>query len=192
MMALWGRPAFSRKLSSRATLLLLALHAAAENSCPGACSGHGVCFRGRCICEESFISTDCSMRKLPRSCSPFLLRPDRLARAIRRALPTRLLRQWRVYGGRCVRVPGWIPAGRLLCACVCLRLRRPARGGRVRRTDRKLQLQRRVAWRCVRAPLVPQLMLGPWCVQRDHSAVQVPVGLAGAPRNAHPSKHGQR
>ncbi|KAM4861087.1 tenascin-N [Thomomys bottae] len=38
-------------------------------SCPGECSGHGVCVRGVCQCHEDFTSEDCSELRCPGDCS---------------------------------------------------------------------------------------------------------------------------
>ena len=35
-------------------------------ACPNDCSEHGVCFGGRCICEEPYVGADCSLRARPR------------------------------------------------------------------------------------------------------------------------------
>ncbi len=34
----------------------------AQNLCPGDCNGNGNCTNGTCVCNEEYISADCSMR----------------------------------------------------------------------------------------------------------------------------------
>ena len=34
-----------------------------ENICPNGCSGHGKCLYARCVCDNDYISADCSLKK---------------------------------------------------------------------------------------------------------------------------------
>ncbi|XP_006867130.1 PREDICTED: tenascin-N [Chrysochloris asiatica] len=38
-------------------------------TCPGACSGHGLCVDGRCLCDEPYMEPDCAYRPCPENCS---------------------------------------------------------------------------------------------------------------------------
>ena len=49
-------------------LAALGLSAAADESCPNACSSHGVCFNGACTCETNYTGLDCSIRTCPNDC----------------------------------------------------------------------------------------------------------------------------
>ena len=35
----------------------------ADTLCPGLCSGHGTCEKGKCICDANYTSADCSIDK---------------------------------------------------------------------------------------------------------------------------------
>ena len=35
----------------------------ADTLCPGLCSGHGKCEKGKCICDANYTSADCSIDK---------------------------------------------------------------------------------------------------------------------------------
>ena len=34
-----------------------------DNACPNECSGNGACRNGTCICNNDFITADCSLKK---------------------------------------------------------------------------------------------------------------------------------
>ncbi|EHA99730.1 Tenascin-N [Heterocephalus glaber] len=38
-------------------------------SCPGACSGHGRCVDGRCVCDAPYVGPDCAYPACPQDCS---------------------------------------------------------------------------------------------------------------------------
>ena len=54
---------------THASPALLPVGRGTGDGCPNDCSGHGVCFLDRCICEKPYVSADCSLR----APSPFLL-----------------------------------------------------------------------------------------------------------------------
>ena len=51
-----------------ATPSLLPDGLAPGGGCPNDCSGHGVCFLERCICEKPFVGADCALQSCPRDC----------------------------------------------------------------------------------------------------------------------------